>query len=194
MSWTRGSLAALAVCVLLLAGPAGCGAGDAHEQRTSASPSPVGKLLDRTDEAGRRYRQVDGAHAPTVRVEVKPADGGAWDVTLTVHRFRFSPPGTKPEAAEGRGTALLFVDDMPVAELRTPVHRLTADHLPQGTHEVTARLYADDGTVWAVHGDPVESTAAITASGTESTAALSSRGAAARTQDRGSPVPGGEAS
>ncbi|MFF9625873.1 hypothetical protein [Streptomyces griseosporeus] len=212
MSWTRGFLAALAVCVLLLAGPAGCGTGDAHEQQQGASPSPVGKLLDHTDEAGRRYREVDGEDAPAVRVEVQPAPAGAWDVRLTLRHFRFSPPGAKAEAVAGRGTARLFVDGRPVAELRTPSHRLTADRLPHGTHQVTVRLYADDDTVWAVHGDPVESTAAITASGAEADpgvslrgaavpgagagpdAAVSARGALVRTEGRGSPDPGGEAS
>ncbi|MGC0408721.1 hypothetical protein RKD31_001964 [Streptomyces sp. SAI-163] len=31
MSWTRGVLAVLAVCVLLLTGSAGCGSGDVEE-------------------------------------------------------------------------------------------------------------------------------------------------------------------
>ncbi|GHF81845.1 hypothetical protein [Streptomyces griseosporeus] len=194
MSWTRGFLAALAVCVLLPAGPAGCGTGDAHEQHKGASPSPVGKLLDHTDEEGRRYREVDGEDAPAVRVEVQPATGGAWDVRLHLRHFRFSPPGAKAEAVAGRGTALLFVDGRPVAELHSPSHRLTADRLPHGTHQVTARLYADDDTVWAVHGDPVESTAAITASGAETAPSVSVRGAPVRMWGRGSPDPGGEAS
>src|SRR5690606_22872864 len=46
--------------------------------------------------------------------------------------------------------------------LRTPGHRLAPDAVPRGTHRVTARLYADDGSVWAVDGEPVESTADVT--------------------------------
>jgi hypothetical protein len=163
MSWTRVGTAALAVCVLL-AGTAGCGPGGAHERKGNPSPIPVGRLLDDTDEEGRRYREVDGDGAPRVRVEVQPGADGAWDVRLTLRRFRLSPAGTEPVPVAGRGTARLFVDGRRVAELRTPAHRLTAGYLPHGTHQVTARLYADDGTVWAVDGEAVESTAAITAS------------------------------
>ncbi|MFJ3305780.1 hypothetical protein ACIPSA_22150 [Streptomyces sp. NPDC086549] len=168
MPWTRGLLAALAVCVLLPAGTASCGSGEARERGGDrVSASPVGELLDRTDERGRRYRQVGRSHAPGVGVEVTPDAGGSWDVRLTVRDFRFSPAGVKAEPVAGRGLAYLFVDGDLVTRLRRPGYRLAARLVPHGTHHVTARLYADDGTVWAVHGRPVESTADITASGAE---------------------------
>jgi hypothetical protein len=64
----------------------------------------------------------------------------------------------------GQGFAYLFVDHHLVTRLRGPSYRLPAELVPRGTHHVTARLYADDGTVWAVDGKAVESTADITAS------------------------------
>ncbi|OIJ66285.1 hypothetical protein [Streptomyces mangrovisoli] len=166
MSWTRGGLAALAACVLLLAGPTGCGSGEAHgrNEPDGASPSPVGRLLDRTDEEGRHYREVAAKGAPEVRVEVEPDAEDSWDVRLAVRNFRFSPTGTPARAVAGRGLAYLYVDGAPVDVLRGPAHRLPAGLVPRGTHHVTARLYADDGTVWAVHGRPIESTADITES------------------------------
>jgi hypothetical protein len=178
MSWSRALLTALAVCALLLAGSAGCGSGDAHARKGDrVSPSPVGKVLDDTDEQGRHYREVGKKGAPEVGIEVEPdaADDG-WDVTLTVHDFRFSPVGVKPVAVAGRGTVRLLVDGRTVARLRIPEYRLAADLVPHGTHHVTARLYADDGTVWAVHGKPVESTADITASATQAAPDGSSTG------------------
>ena len=150
----------------MLAGPAGCGSGEAHEEKNGVSPSPVGKLLDHTDEQGRRYREVDAGEAPEVEIEVAPDLGGAWDVRLTVRRFRFSPVGTRPRAVPGRGIARLYLDGRAVARLRVPRHRLAAGLVPRGTHHLTARLYADDGTVWAVHGKPVQSTADVTESAT----------------------------
>ncbi|MDF3144558.1 MULTISPECIES: hypothetical protein [unclassified Streptomyces] len=209
MSWTRSLLAALAVCVLLLTGSAGCGSSDARDQGESgASPSPVGKVLDDTDDDGRHYREVDEGGAPEVGIEVQPdpvSGDGSWDVRLTVRGFRFSPAGTKAQAVAGRGLAYLFVDGRLVTRLRTPEYRLAADLVPRGTHKVTVRLYADDGTVWAVNGDPVESAADITASEAEatvtptptptpSTAALSAPGTRLRTGGRGSPDRGGKAS
>ncbi|MFJ8535104.1 hypothetical protein [Streptomyces sp. NPDC093591] len=171
MSWTRTPFAVLAVCVLLLTGSAGCGSSDAREPgESAASPSPVGQVLGATDGAGRHYREVDEGDAPEVGIEVQPEAGsgdGSWDVRLTVRGFRFSPAGAKAQAVAGRGLAYLFVDGRLVTRLRTPEYRLPASLVPRGTHKVTARLYADDGTVWAVDGAPVESAADITASETE---------------------------
>ncbi|MER6559666.1 hypothetical protein ABT300_18430 [Streptomyces sp. NPDC001027] len=164
MSWTRPLPAALAVCVLLLTGSAGCASGDGSGQGAAASPSPVGKVLDHTDDDGRHYRQVARKGAPEVGVEVQPDGSGGWDVRLKLANFRFSPAGAPQQAVTGRGLARLYVDDLPVADLRTLAYRIPAGYLPHGTHHVTARLYADDATVWAVEGKPVEATADVTAS------------------------------
>ncbi|WP_030247919.1 MULTISPECIES: hypothetical protein [unclassified Streptomyces] len=161
MSCTRRLRAALVVCVLL-AGSAGCGSGDAGEN--AVSPTPVGRLLEGRDTEDRAYREVEQESAPDVGIEVQPDAGGGWEVRLTVRKFRFSPAGAAGRAVAGRGLAHLYVDGRLVARLRTPEYRLADRLVPRGTHHVTARLHADDGTVWAVDGTPVESTADITAS------------------------------
>jgi hypothetical protein len=166
MSWTRGLLAALAVCALL-GGSAGCGADDGHGQGNGSngdSSSPVGKVLEHTDERGRHYREVDADHAPEVGMQVEPDSDDTWDVRLILRRFRLSPPGARPVAVAGRGLVRLYLDGRLLARLRTTEYRLDAD-LARGTHHLTARLYADDGTLWAVDGHPVERTADLTASG-----------------------------
>ncbi|WP_369257166.1 nuclear transport factor 2 family protein [Streptomyces sp. R35] len=201
MWWTRGLLAALAVCALL-GGSVGCGTSDAHERKDAASASPVGKLLDEMDEEGRLYREVDKKGAPEVAIEIQPDSDDSWDVTLTVHHFRFSPAGTRSVPTAGRGIAHLYLDGRTIARIRTAEYHLAGDLVPRGTHHVTARLYADDGTVWAVHGKPVESTADITASGAGATATppatptvtMSATSPGARTDTGGSPDPGGKAS
>ncbi|MDQ0747373.1 hypothetical protein QF034_001604 [Streptomyces africanus] len=162
MSWTRGSRAVLVICVLLLTGSAGRGSDEARG--SGASPTPVGSLLGDRDQGGRPYREVARQGAPDIGVEVQPGAAGGWDVRLTVRNFRFSPAGTAARAVAGRGLARLYVDGRLVARLRAPGYRLAGRLVPRGTHHVTARLYADDGTVWAVDGTPVESTADITAS------------------------------
>ncbi|MEU2772226.1 hypothetical protein ABZ646_04690 [Streptomyces sp. NPDC007162] len=169
MWWKRGLPGGLAVCALLLVAAAGCGTGEAHEQPGTQSPSPVGKILDDTDESGRHYREIDRAQAPQVDTEVTPDVAGGWDVRLDLHRFRLSATGAGATAVAGRGLAYLFVDGRMVTRLRTSAYHLPAGLVPHGTHHVTARLYADDGTVWAVQGKPVESTADVTASGAETT-------------------------
>ncbi|MER6090176.1 nuclear transport factor 2 family protein [Streptomyces bluensis] len=200
MSWTRGGLsdpgkvrvrsrrrlAALAACALLgLA--AGCGDG-AHEQRAGVSASPVGRLLDDTDEKGRHYREIDVQGAPEVAIEVQPDAGDGWDVRLTIRNFRFSPTGTRQVAVAGRGSVVLYLDGCPLTRLRTTEYRLRGDLVPRGTHPLTARLHADDHTVWAVDGEPVESTADITASGPEPEPAASGGAPGASVSGSGSPA------
>lgn len=170
MSWTRGLLAVLAVCVLLVTGSVSCGTSGAQEHKDGEAVSPVGKVLGDTDHEGRHYREVDQGSAPDVGIEVQPDTDDCWSVRLAVENFAFSPTGTTSRAVSGHGVAVLFVDGRPVTTLRTPAYRLAATYVPHGTHTVTARLYADDGTVWAVDGDPVESTADVTASEPRSTA------------------------
>ena len=152
MSWTRGLLAALAVCVLLLTGSASCGSGDAREGKNGEAVSPVGKVLNHTDKEGRHYREVRKKGAPEVAIEVQPDVHDTWDVRLTVRNFRFSPGDASPRAVAARGVAYVFVDDRLVTRLHGLTYRLPARLVPRGTHHVTARLYADDGTVWAVDG------------------------------------------
>ncbi|MER7406781.1 hypothetical protein ABT373_31005 [Streptomyces sp. NPDC000070] len=164
MSCTRRPLAVLAVCVLLVAGSAGCGSSAERERGGGAQPTPVGRLLEDRDDEGRPYREVGQEGAPGVGIEVQPGAAGGWDVRLTLRNFRFSPAGAQAGAVAGRGLAHLYVDGRLVARLRAPGYRLPARLVPRGTHQVTARLYADDGTVWVVDGAPVESTADITAS------------------------------
>ncbi|MFJ5263008.1 hypothetical protein ACIQAC_21325 [Streptomyces sp. NPDC088387] len=163
MSWRRGPLAVLAVCVLLATGSAACDSSGGRETAQDRA-YPVGKVLDDTDEDGRHFREVEERDAPEVDIVVQPVGDGGWEVRLTVEDFTFSPVGTAPEAVWGRGVARLFIDGRPVVDLHTPRHRLSADLVSRGTHHVTVRLYADDGTVWAADGDPVESTADITVS------------------------------
>ncbi|MFI0089144.1 hypothetical protein [Streptomyces bobili] len=224
MSWSRGILPALAVCVLLVTGAAGCASDDASTptgQESAISPSPVGKVLDDTDDDGRHYREVGKKGAPQVALEVEPDAEGGWDVRLNLRDFAFSPSGTQARAVTGRGLARLFADGEPLADLRDTSYRIPEGYLAHGTHQVTARLYADDGTVWAVDGKPVESTADITASepepepepepgaasepesasespagdpGSSSPSALSAPGAFPRTEGQGSPDRGGKAS
>ncbi|MFG2122369.1 hypothetical protein [Streptomyces sp. NPDC048710] len=166
-SWRRRALTLLSVCVLLPLGVQGCGTDEARGGAGAISPSPVGKVLDDTDEAGRHLREVGKEDAPEVGVEVTPDAAGGWGVRLSLRHFRFSPAGARSKAVPGRGLASLFVDGRPVARLRAPEYHLAPRLVPHGTHHVTARLYADDGTVWAVQGKPVQSTADITASAAE---------------------------
>lgn len=160
--WLRAAATALA-CAVLTAPAAGCGS-DGDGPRTAGEV-----VAERTDDEGRPYREISGEDAPEIGVVVQPdgARPGGWDVRIRVRHFRLSPEGTPAEAVRGRGYARLSLDGRPLARLRTTAYRLPPTRLARGTHHLTARLYADDHTVWAVEGEPVEATADLTASGAE---------------------------
>ncbi|MBB4985452.1 hypothetical protein GGE06_006404 [Streptomyces sp. SFB5A] len=165
-------LVALVAAALLLVGCGGRATthhkpGTSHQEATGSS----GTLLAARDEDGHRLRELPAADAPTVRVEARPDSEGGWNVHLTVERFRFTPESTGGAALPGRGHARLLVDGRETARLYGPW-----GYVPPGAHTLTVRLHADDHTVWAVAGAPVQATVRLGA--TPATAAPSSAPAA----------------
>ncbi|MFJ9579953.1 hypothetical protein ACIRQF_26650 [Streptomyces sp. NPDC101191] len=138
---------------------AGCGGrptthhkpGTSHQEATGVN----GSLLTTKDGTGHRLREVPAAGAPAVRIEARPDSEGGWNVHLMVERFRFTPESTGGAALLGRGHARLLVDGHEAARAYGPWV-----HVPAGTgaRTLTARLLADDHTVWSVAGRPVEAT------------------------------------
>ncbi|MFD8208466.1 hypothetical protein ACFV2S_18985 [Streptomyces sp. NPDC059695] len=147
-------LAAVTAAALLLTGCGGRATthhkpGTSHQEATGSS----GTLLAARDEGGHRLRELPAADAPTVRAEARPDSEGGWNVHLTVERFRFTPESTGGAAIPGRGHVRLLVDGRETARLYGPW-----GYVPPGAHTLTVRLHADDHTVWAVAGAPVQAT------------------------------------
>lgn len=159
--------AAVLLAAALLLGAGACGGratthhkpGTSHEQATGSN----GRLLTADDGSGNRLRQVDAEGAPEVAVAVRPDSEDGWNVHLSVHNFRFTPDSVGGAALLGRGHARLFLDGHPLARVYG-----TWFHLPQsllraagGGTRLTARLYADDHTAWAVGSAPVQATTTL---------------------------------
>ncbi|MFD3532560.1 hypothetical protein [Streptomyces sp. NPDC058664] len=156
----RGPLGAavpLALALVAVSALTGCGGratthhkpGTSHQEATGSS----GTLLPARDEGGHRLRELPTADAPTVRAEAHPDSEGGWNVHLTVERFRFTPESTGGAALPGRGHARLLVDGRETARLYGPW-----GYVPAGARTLTVRLHADDHTVWAASGTPVQTT------------------------------------
>ncbi|MEF9882025.1 hypothetical protein V4Y03_06140 [Streptomyces sp. P9-A4] len=133
--------------------------GTSHQEDTGSS----GTLLPARDEAGHRLRELPTTDAPTVRADALPDSEGGWNVHLVVERFRFTPESTGGAALPGRGHARLLVDGKETARLYGPW-----GYVPPGAHTLTVRLHADDHTVWAVAGAPVQATLRLGAGPTTS--------------------------
>ncbi|WP_326663919.1 hypothetical protein [Streptomyces sp. NBC_00385] len=162
----RGSAAVLLAAALLL-GASACGGratthhkpGTSHEQATGSN----GRLLAADDGSGSRLRQVDAQGAPEVTLAARPDSEDGWNVHLSVRNFRFTPDSVGGAALLGRGHARLFLDGHPLARVYG-----TWFHLPKsllrtagGGTRLTARLYADDHTAWAVGSAPVQATTTL---------------------------------
>ncbi|HEY9374174.1 hypothetical protein [Streptomyces sp.] len=139
---------------------AGCGgrATTHHKPGTSHQEAVggTGTLLPAQDGTGRRLREVPAADAPAVRAEARPDSEGGWNLRVDVTRFRFTPESAGGAAVPGRGHAHLLVDGKETARLYGPWA-----YVPPGARTLTVRLHADDHTVWAVAGRPVEATLAL---------------------------------
>ncbi|MFF9349760.1 hypothetical protein [Streptomyces sp. NPDC014734] len=161
------TVAALITAAALVLGASACGGratthhkpGTGHEQATG----DVGRLLDADDGTGHRLRQVDAEGAPGVTVAVRPDTEDGWNVHLAVRNFRFTPDSVGGAALPGRGHARLFLDGRPLARVYGSWYHLS-DSLVRATGGgtgLTARLYADDHTAWAVGTAPVQATASL---------------------------------
>ncbi|WP_328911331.1 hypothetical protein OG230_07235 [Streptomyces sp. NBC_00234] len=170
-------------------GAGGCGGratthhkpGTGHEQAEGA----VGRLLAAEDGTGHRLRQVDAADAPGLTLSARPDSEDGWNVHLSVSDFRFTPDSVGGAALPGRGHARLFVDGRPVARLYGPWYHLPAALVrgADGKGSLTAGLYADDHTAWAVDGKPIRATIPLTTGTTGTTGATGSPGTADRSVD-----------
>jgi hypothetical protein len=165
---TATTSALLAATVLL----AGCGEpatthhkpGTGHEVATGSA----GRLLDTKDAQGHRLRETGAEAAPEVKLSVRPDSEDGWNLQLSLQRFRFTPDSTGGAALPGSGHAHLYLDGREVARLYGPWAHLPGSAVPRGkgakdgAHTLSVRLHADDHTVWAVRGKPVEGTAPLT--------------------------------
>ncbi|WP_406100361.1 hypothetical protein [Streptomyces sp. NBC_01013] len=155
------------VVIALLLGAGACGGratthhkpGTSHEQATGSN----GRLLTADDGSGSRLRQVDAQGAPEVAVAVRPDSEDGWNVHLTVRNFRFTPDSVGGAALLGRGHARLFLDGHPLARVYGGWFHLPESLLRAagGGTRLTARLYADDHTAWAVDSAPVQAGATL---------------------------------
>ncbi|WSK01665.1 cupredoxin domain-containing protein [Streptomyces sp. NBC_01320] len=134
--------------------------GTSHEQAGGS----IGRLLTADDGSGHRLRQVEATGAPAVTVAVRPDSEDGWNVHLSVRNFRFSPDSVGGAALLGRGHARLFLDGHPLARLYGPWYHLPDSLVREagGGRTLTARLYADDHTAWAVHSTPIQATTPLT--------------------------------
>ncbi|MEU9316126.1 hypothetical protein [Streptomyces sp. NPDC048295] len=147
--------------------------GTSHEQAGGS----VGRLLTADDGSGNRLRQVDAEGAPAVTVAVRPDSEDGWNVHLSVRNFRFTPDSVGGAALPGRGHARLFLDGHPLARVYGSWFHLPASlvRAAGGGTRLTARLYADDHTAWAVNSTPVQATASLAASSGPASAPEESR-------------------
>ncbi|MGW2656150.1 hypothetical protein ACWC1D_21170 [Streptomyces sp. NPDC001478] len=133
--------------------------GTSHAEDTGSN----GRLLTAEDGDGHRLRRIGADGAPEVGVTVRPDSEDGWNVRLTVRNFRFTPDSVGGAALAGRGHARLFLDGHPLARVYGAWFHLPASlvRAAGGGTRLTAGLYADDHTAWAVGSTPVRASATL---------------------------------
>lgn len=124
--------------------------------------SGVGRLLDVDDGRGHLMREVDAAAAPTVALQATADPAGGWTVRTTTTGFRWAPDDVNTPADLGAGHAHLYTPAAKVARVYGEWTFLSASAAAAGDR-LTAVLYADDHTAWAVAGKPVEASVVLPA-------------------------------
>ncbi len=93
------------------------------------------------------------AEAPVLKVTMRPAADGGWDVRLEVQNFRFAAANTGEVHVPGTGHAHLFVDGAYIDQIDGPQYHLAP--LANGVHEITVGLNALDHRAFARAGELV---------------------------------------
>lgn len=91
---------------------------------------------------------------------------GGWNIHLLTQRFRFAPAHASDKARGGQGHAHLYIDGEKHTRLYGPWYYLPEDALAPGRHTLKVTLNANDHSIWAVDGEPVQATTRITATNT----------------------------
>jgi hypothetical protein len=123
-----------------------------------------GKLLSAEYMDGHKLREVPAEQAPSVELEVTEDSSSGWNVHVVSEDFEFAPERLG-EVRPQEGHAHLFVDGEKVARLYGAWYHLSGSAVPAGEHELTVSLNANDHTIWAVDGEPIEATTKVTGTG-----------------------------
>lgn len=142
---------------------AASGAGDGHDHaHLDIAESGVGQLLQGSDGFGQRLREAPVQARPSAALRVAADPAGGWTVQLVTTGFAWAPQDVNSPAAAGQGHAHLYAADRKVSRVYADWTFLGADSAQEG-EVMTAVLYADDHTAWAVDGQPVTASVVLPA-------------------------------
>ncbi len=101
--------------------------------------------------------------APTLAVEVFEDPKSGWNLQLLTTDFTFAPEAASTEAVEGEGHAHLYIDGVKQGRIYGEWWHL--GDLPEGDHEITVELSANDHRPYGVDGEPITATVTVTGTG-----------------------------
>jgi hypothetical protein len=152
----KGATVGVATLLALAACGSGPQAGEENQQSLSE-----GQLLSAQHMDGHKLREVPAEQAPSVEVEVTEDSSSGWNVHVVTEGFEFAPERLG-EVRPQEGHAHLFVDGEKVARLYGAWYHLSGSAVPVGEHELSVSLSANDHTVWAVDGEPIQASTTVT--------------------------------
>lgn len=117
--------------------------------------SGVGRVLEVGDGHGNLLREAPSDARPAVSLRVKADPAGGWTVRVSTPGFRWAPEDVNTPADAASGHAHLYVGATKVARIYGEWVFVPGTAAEAGD-TLSAVLYADDHSAWAVDGKPVE--------------------------------------
>jgi hypothetical protein len=108
---------------------------------------------------------VDSENAPTIDFVVEEDTKSGWNITLTTTNFVFAPENVNEAPVVGEGHAHLYVDDVKIARLYGPYFHYDKNF--DGSKVFRVELNANDHSVYAVDGEPIDKEVTVTHSHSE---------------------------
>ena len=102
-----------------------------------------------------------GEPAPTLALEISPDGPNSRNLHILTTNFTFDPVAANKPRKQGHGHAHVYVNGLKTARAYGPWIHL--DNLPSGVSEIRVTLNANDHSLLAVSGKPVEVVAKVAA-------------------------------
>lgn len=106
------------------------------------------------------HRLTEALHpSPSLVLDVYPDGPQSRNLRIGVTGFNFAPEASNGPHVPGQGHAHIYINDIKVARAYCPWVQL--DALPKGRHRIRVTLNANDHSVLAVDGQPIEATTEV---------------------------------
>lgn len=136
-----------------------------QEKKAAALPYTIGTVPANANEMAsmgmvmKTFRLPATEPVPVVAMTITEDSMDGWDVHVITTNFTFTPQNIGGNPVPGEGHVHLYVDGHLIIMLGDWYH---IDALTPGTHTITAGLFNNDHSAYAINGTNIETTQTLT--------------------------------